>query len=157
MEELTVNNRFKLSCPEGFREMTEKEQKKLNMLGGGEALFLTSEEGHMVVSIGWKEVNAFAGLLLHMIRPVASVEANVSRAMAPYEYRKETALTRKIGGQAAEGFRYTYTAGDMPMAGESYVLRQGRMLTFFHVYLRDALREESLRQWNALLDAVEPL
>jgi len=25
------------------------------------------------------------------------------------------------------------------------------------VYLRDALREEGLRQWNALLDAVESL
>ena len=41
--------------------------------------------------------------------------------------------------------------------GESYVTRQGRSLTFFHVYLPDELREQGLLHWNALLDAVQPL
>ena len=157
MEELSVNNRFKLRCPEGFRLMTEDERDKLNLLGNGDTLCLTSEEGHMVVSVGWKEVNAFAGLMLRLVDPVKSMEASVNRAMAPYGYRQETALTRKIGGRAAQGFRYTYTAGGTPMVGESYVLQEGRTLTFFHVYLRDALREESLIRWNELLDAVRQL
>ena len=43
------------------------------------------------------------------------------------------------------------------MVGESYVTRQGRSLTFFHVYLPDELREQGLPHWNALLDAVQPL
>ena len=157
MEELNINNRFKLHCPDGFREMTEKERDKLNMLGDGSTLCLTSEEGHMVVSIGWKEGNPFAGLILRLIRPVTSVEASIARSMGPYGYRKETSLTRRIGDQTAEGFRYTYAAGGTPMVGESYVIREGRMLTFFHVYLRDALREESLVRWNELLDAVTTL
>ena len=152
-----IGSRFQLVCPEGFRPMTGQEQAKLNMAGGGETLCLTNEEGHMVVSMGWKEVGAFAGLLLHLIRPVKSVEAGVNRSMAPYGYRRETDLTRQIGGQKAEGFRYTYVAGGTPMAGESYVIREGRSLTFFHVYLRRELREESLAKWNELLDAVQPL
>lgn len=157
MTELTIHDRFRLTCPEGFRLMTEKERQKLHMAGAGDTLCLTGEESHMLVSIGWKEVSAFASLLLRLIRPVQSVEANISRSMAPYGYRRETTLTRQIGGQAAEGFRYTYTAGDTPMVGETYVLREGKSLTFFHVYLRAALREESLTQWNGLLDAVQPL
>ena len=157
MSELKINERFRLVCPEGFRELTEGEREKLNTLGGGDSLFLTHEEGHVAVSIGWKDVNAFAGLLLHLISPVSSVEASVNRAMAPYGYRKETMLARQIGGQIAKGFRYTYTAGDTPMVGESYVIWQGRSLTFFHTYYRAAERETSLPLWEGLLDAVQGL
>ena len=155
MNELKINGRFQLVCPEGFRPLTEAEREKLNTLGGGESLFLTNEEGHIAVSIGWKDVNAFAGFLLHLISPVSSVEASVNRAMAPYGYRKETMLERQIGGQIAKGFRYTYTAGNTPMVGESYVIREGRSLTFFHVYLREDQRDACLDQWNLPLDQVQ--
>ena len=97
MNELKINERFQLVCPEGFRPLTEAEREKLNTLGEGESLFLTDEEHHIAVSIGWKDVNAFAGFLLHLISPVSSVEASVNRAMAPYGYRKETMLERQIG------------------------------------------------------------
>lgn len=156
MKELIINERFKLICPQGFREMTEAERDQLNMLGDGDTLCLISEEGHMVVSIGWKQVNAVAGLLLHLISPARSMEASVNQAMSAYGYRRDAALERQIGGQSAKGFRYSYTA-QVPMVGESYVLRDGRSLTFFHAYTRDALREESLAAWQRLLDAVEPL
>ena len=156
MDPLTINGRFTMTCPEGWRVMTEKEKQKLNQTTDGDSLTLIHEEGQMIASIGWKEVNAFAGFLLNIIRPVTSTEASVNQSMAGYGYRKRDALTREIGGVKAEGFRYTYTAGT-PMVGESYVIRQGRSLTFFHVYLRDALREVSLERWNELLDAVQPL
>lgn len=157
MNELKINGRFRLVCPESFRDLTEAEREKLNTLGEGESLFLTNGEGHIAVSIGWKDVNAFAGLLLHLISPISSVEASVNRAMAPYGYRKETMLERQIGGQIAKGFRYTYTAGNTPMVGESYVIHQGRSLTFFHGYLRASMRESSLPRWEGLLDAVQGL
>ena len=156
MEKLTIGDRFSLVCPEGFRTLTEKERSKLNMLGGGESLCLTNEGNHIVASIAWKEVNAVAGLLLRLISPATSAEANVNRAMTPFGYRKETVLSRQIGGQSAEGFRYTYTAGGTPMVGETYVVRQGRSLVFFHGYIRGDRRDEYLAQWNGLLDAVEP-
>ena len=157
MNELKINERFQLVCPEGFRMLTEKEIAKLNTMGAGESLFLTDEADHIVASIGWKDVNAFASLLLHLVSPISSVEASVSRAMAPYGYRKETMLERQIGGQIAKGFRYTYTAGNTPMVGESYVIRQGRSLTFFHAYYRASERETSLHLWQSLLDAVQGL
>ena len=157
MNELKISERFQLICPESFRMLTEKEIAKLNTMGAGESLFLTDEANHIVASIGWKDVNAFAGFLLHLISPVSSVEASVNRAMAPYGYRKETMLERQIGHQPAKGFRYTYTAGDTPMVGESYVIRQGKSLTFFHGYLRASMRESSLPRWQELLDGVQPL
>ncbi len=158
MEALKIGGRFKLVCPDGFRLTTAEEQDRLHRMSDeGETLCLVNEEGHMIVSIGWKEVNAFAGLVLRLIRPVSSVEANVNRAMAPYGYRKETDLSREIGGRPGQGFRYTYVADDTPMVGETYVIREDRTLTFFHVYYRAAMRDGSLAQWNGLLDAVQPL
>ena len=107
----------------------------------------------MLVSIAWKKVNPVAGFFLHLIRPVVSMEAGVNHAMQGYGYQKETMLSRAIGGCPAQGFRYTYAAG-APMVGESYVIREGRSLTFFHVYVKADLREESLQRWETLLDAV---
>lgn len=156
MKELTVNGRFKLLCPESFREMTEAERNQLNMQGQSDTLCLVSEAGHTAVSIGWKQVSAFASLLLNIISPVKSMEASVNQAMSAYGYRQEETLTREIGGRPAQGFRFTYTAG-VPMVGESYVIREGRSLTFFHVYTRAAQQAESLAAWNELLDAVKPL
>ena len=127
------------------------------MSEAGDSLYLTLEESRLIVSMGWKEVNALAGILLHVIPPVASMEAAVNQSMAGYGFRRETRLTRQIAGQKAEGFRYTYTAGDNFMVGESYVIRSGRSLTFFHVYLPDELREQGLARWNELLDAVQSL
>ena len=156
MSDIKINDRFKLVCPEGFRPMTPQERTQLHVEEAGDILCLSTEDGNMAVSIGWKEVSFLAGLILHLIRPVKGVEAGVYRAMAPYGFRKETDLTRQIGGQNAAGFRYTYTAG-APMVGETYVIRQGKALTFFHMYLRESHREAGLSQWSALLDAVQPL
>ena len=157
MEQLTIGKRFTLTCPERFRPVTKKERDRFHMPESDDSLGLIREDDRIVASMGWKDVGAFAGILLHVISPAASVEASVSRDMAGYGYRKEKSLRREIGGVKAEGFRYTYTAGDNYMVGESYVTRQGRSLTFFHVYLPDELREQGLLHWNALLDAVQPL
>ena len=156
MSTLKINDKFRLVCPEGFRPMTKQERAQLRIAEEGEILCLSNEGEHMAVSIAWKEINFAVGLILHLIRPIKSVEASVNRAMAPYGFKRETSLTRQIGGQNAEGFRYTYVAGGTPMIGETYVIRQTRSLTFFHMYLREANREDGLVQWNVLLDAVEP-
>ena len=157
MEQLTIGKGFTLTCPEGFRPVTKKERDRFHMPESDDSLGLIREDDRIVASMGWKDVGAFAGILLHVISPAASVEASVSRDMAGYGYRKEKSLRREIGGVKAEGFRYTYTAGDTPMVGDSYVIRQGRSLTFFHAYYRASERETSLPLWQSLLDAVQGL
>ena len=157
MSAFKINDKFQLACPEGFRPMTKHERTQLRIAEEGDILCLTNEEEHMTVSVGWKDINVAAGLILHLIRPVKSVEAGVARSMNPYGYMRDTYLTRQIGGQKAEGFRYSYVVGDTAMIGETYVIRQMRSLTFFHMYLRAANRDNGLVQWNKLLDAVEPL
>ena len=157
MEQMTIGKRFTLICPEGFRTLSEEEKDRVHAASGADSLYLMREADRMIVSAGWKEVNALAGILLHVFSPVASMEAAVNQSMAGYGFRRETRLTRQIAGQKAEGFRYTYTAGDNPMVGESYVIRQGRSLTFFHAYFAAALRDQALVRWNQLLDAVEAM
>ena len=156
MSVFKISDRFQLVCPEGFRLLTEQERARLRVAAAGDFLCMTSEEEHMTVSIGWKDIGAAANLILRVIPPVKSVEASVARSMDAYGFTLETYLSRQIGGQRAEGFRYAYTAEDTAMIGETYVVRQTRSLTFFHMYLRAANRENGLVRWNALLDAVEP-
>lgn len=156
MNELTINDRFRLLLPESVRVMSDEEREKRDLPGDRDTLCLTDEAGSMIVSIGSKTVGAVANLILYLIKPAVSMEASVNQAMSGYGYRKETSLSREIGGCPAQGFRFTYTAGG-PMVGESYVVREGRSLTFFHVYLREDRRDACLALWERLLDGVQSL
>ena len=40
------------------------------------------------------------------------------------------------------------------MMGESYVLKSGKTLYYFHLYAREALEEESLACWETMLDSL---
>ena len=154
MNTLIISDRFKLLCPDGFRVLSKEEQAAINRLGDGESICLSNEDCHMLISIGWKAVGAFSSLFLSATALEKGMESRIRKAMQPYGYLKESVLTRQIAGRKAAGFRYTYTAQNTDMIGESYVFQSGRSIVYFHLYARAALRDPILSEWNELLGAV---
>ena len=151
MNEITLNDRVKLIYPEGFRLLSEEERGRLRMLEEGPGLSLSDPARHMLLSLGWTRLNPLSGLL-GAYDLAKNMESRVSRAMAPYGYRREGFGSRNVGGREASGFRYEYTAENVPMYGESYALKEGRTLYYFHLYARQELKEESLPLWGRLLE-----
>ena len=156
MEYLMISEQLKLPCPSGFHLMSDEEKAKLNFLESGEGFCLRNEDRHMLVSVGWRETGMLTAMLLSDISVEKNMESSIRQAMQPYGFRLETYLNRQIASGNAAGFRYTYTAQDTGMLSESYVLRSGRSVIYFHLYARDAFREESLPVWNDLLASVIP-
>ena len=73
------------------------------------------------------------------------MESAIRAAMQPYDYALDSFVTENLGGEAAEGFRYLYTAQNIRMIGETLSVKKGRTFYYIHCYLREELRDESLQ------------
>ena len=121
----------------------------------GQGECLSDPERHMIVSAAWKKIGGFSALLLNDKDLTKQMERNIGSSMRVFGYRAGGAVKRTVGGRQAEGFCYTYIAQDTAMYGESLVLRSGKTLYYFHLYAREALKEDSLPVWEALLAGTE--
>ena len=155
MEKVTVNNELVLSVPEGFRLKSEEEVKAMNMIGGGSIVCMEDPDRHVLISVGWKTVGALTALLFSSGSVAKTSEAQVARSMRQYGYKRGGFGKRTIGGKEADCFAFTYTAQDIPMAGESCVLKKDRMLYFFHVYGREENKAADLPMWETITVTAE--
>ncbi len=154
MERLLLNNELLLPCPDGFHPLDEEERAALPQLESGSGAVLSDPARHMLISVGWKQPNGFALLLLTDDEVAKRTEQTVRRAMQRFDYRAEGFLTRTIAGLPAKGFRYGYTAQGVEMCAETCILRRKKTLYYFHCYARAARREESFALWESVLGGI---
>ena len=153
--EILLNNEWKMTFPDGFRLLDEKERGALRFIAGGEGECLSDPARHMIVTLGWKTVGGLTALVLNGKDLARNMEKHISAPMQPYGYRPDGWRERPLGGGPAAGVRYRYRAQETDMLGESYVLKSGKTLYYFHLYARAALEKESLACWEALLDSLQ--
>ena len=155
MEHTILHDELKLFCPDGFHIMDQDERDRLHFLAEGSGVALSDPERHMLVSVAWTRFAGYTPLLLSNHALAKKTESDIRKGMQALGYRRESFLQRNVGGKSAEGFGYTYTAQGVAMYGESCTLKSRRALFYFHLYARDALREQSLPVWEALLSDAE--
>ena len=153
MQEVLLNDAMVLHSPEGFHRMTEAERSVVRVAEEGPWIGLSHPEKHILVTAGWKQAGGIAGLLSRGDL-AKNMEKRVRRPMQPYGYRLEGFTERSIAGEKAGGFRYSYRAQETDMYAESYALKHGGAVYYFHFYARAALKAESLPVWEELLGFV---
>lgn len=151
----TINRELTLTFPEGFHEMTGAELSGLRFIEEGPAACFANPDRHMIVTVGWKEVNMLKQALLIFADPVENMKGFIQEAFEPYSYRFERYLSGPIGTRTAGGLAYGYTAQDIRMVAEAWVLKSGGCLYYFNVYTREALRDENLPVWRELLASAQ--
>ncbi len=155
MIRMKLNINLEIVVPEGFHVMDENDARRRTILAGGEGAVLEDPERHAVISIGWKAVGRLALKILSTKNIAGRAERSIRRAMKGYDYYFEEETEPLIGGRKADGFRYTYFAQGVKMAGESDVVKFEQTLYYFHLYTRDALKEENRVTWNEILASAE--
>ncbi|MBR6473152.1 MAG: hypothetical protein IKS99_05470 [Firmicutes bacterium] len=155
MEFLKVNDQIILYYPEGFHVMDDAERSEMNFLEAGLSEVLSDPERHMLVTVGWKKSGGFASFMLNSKDLAKNMESKVSKAMAPAGYTLNGFMEKAVGGKTIEGFGYEYSAGGVDMYGESFALKTGKMLYYFHLYARKELLEDSLPVWEEMLNSAE--
>ena len=152
METVTVHG-LTLSYPENFQIMEEAERVKLRFAEEGEGVCLSAPEKHILISAACQPGEPLLPRLLGS-RELAAWRSNKpQRPAALQDYKLGAPLRRGVGGKSAEGFSYTYTAGGVPMYGETLVVRLGRAQYYLHFYARQALKGESIPVWEDFLAA----
>ena len=152
MERTVLNGKFILSYPEEFQRMEESDLRKLTFLQAP-AIALRDSDRHMVITAGWKKAG-IACLMLSTEEIAGKTEKTIRAAMAEFGYQLEGFSRRMIGGRKAEGFRYRYTARDVGMIGESFVMKNRGSVYNIHLYTRDGLLYENLPSWESILDSI---
>ena len=142
-----------LSYSEDFTVMDEAERAKLRFVEEGEGVCLSAPGRHILISAAWKLTDPLLPRLLGSRELAAWTSRKLEKPMALLDYKAGGVLRRSIGGRSADGFSYTYTANDIPMYGETLVVRDRRTLYYLHFYARQALTAESIPIWEDLLAA----
>ncbi len=151
---MLLNQELNLSWPDAFHVMDEAERSGLNFIAEGEGLCLSAPEQHIVASVGWKKLGAFAAFLISTGEAAERMKKSIRKAMASFRYRSEEAVTADLSGEKARGIRYLYDVRDTGMLGESYVIRYRKTLYYFNFYTRAALKEENQDLRNGILASV---
>ena len=150
-----VLNDITISYPAGFHVLDDAERGRLHFIEVGDGVCLSDPERHMLISIAYKKVGGLTSVLLKGRDLAKAMETAVRKSMQPFEYQSVGSIKRMVGSCESEGFCYTYTAQNIPMYGESLVLRSGKAAYYFHLYARDGLRAESIPVWEELLGSVD--
>ena len=137
--------------PEDYHILDEAERAKLRFAEEGEGVCLSAPEKHILISLACVQVGPLLPRLLGSREIAAHAAKKIEKPMSLLDYKAGPLLRRSVGGQSAEGFSYTYTAQDIPMYGETLVVRGGRVLYYLHLYARQALQRESVDEWVRLL------
>lgn len=151
MEFVTLNSELKFPVPDGFHVMDEEEMSGMTMIAVGPGICLKDPERHIVVSVGYKKAGLLTSKMLSQKDIATKSEGSIRQAMKPYRYWPDGAGKREVGGLAADGFRYLYSAQETDMYAETYVLKKGKTFYYFHVYMRAALKEKSMPVWEEML------
>ena len=157
MKQILINNKLLVSFPESFFQMDKEEKASLGA-DSDKIVALKSTELHIVVSIGWKNVDGVRGLFNKILMgndPVKNMESFFQKRIKKYGYKKEEYLQCEAGGMTAEGLHYTYTSQGIAMTGESYVLKKEQTLYYLHCYYRTDLSQESRIICKQLLDSIQ--
>ena len=151
MKTIVLDDALHVSFPDDFQEMSREERAALKGCADDHAICLKSAKQHIIFSLAWVK----DGLLSKMLRGndlVKNAENYYKKRMRPYGYKTLGYVTRNIGGENADGLRYTYTAQGIDMTGETCALRRDNKLYYIHCYYRTELSEESRENIEQILD-----
>ena len=155
MTEKRWDETFVLEIPEGFSEPDEEQKKTMRFPWGEADVILQDPVRHMIISLGSKKAGGLVSFLAGNVKEVVkTTESKTAKAMNPFGYSFEGDLERTVAETDAYGYRYSYTARDTAMSGETYMMKTGSTFRYLHVYYRTVLKEESIPVWNAFLDSI---
>lgn len=153
MKTKVLNDELCFSYHDEFREMDEAEITKLAAGGQPPQFAVTDPDRHMIITIGYRKIPGFSAMMLNEKDIAKKAEPQIAGPMKPFGYQLEGFVSEAIGNKNAEGFRYTYTAQEIAMYGETLAAKAGKNLYYIHCYFRAALKEESLKVLGEILAA----
>ncbi len=151
MKQIVMNEKLELSYPENVHVMSDAEKAELQFIRNGEGYCLSDPETHILISLGWEKLKGFQNLMLSAKDLASYGEKAVAEAMKQYGYVSCANEQTEIAGVKAGMYSYRYVVKDVPMYGESCVLKKDGTAYYLHLYTRTEYREENVKVWKDIL------
>ena len=152
---MTIKGKMNISLPESFSPLDRSSRESMHFYGREPEMCMSDKDRYMLVIAGYQQLPLISRIMLKEGEVVRSMEKSCSLAMKDFNYKLQEFMSRQIGGKTASCFRYTYSAEEVPMEGESCFIRDGKLIYSLYVYYRKQLREESLTAWESILDSIK--
>ena len=152
---MLLNDELELKIPQEALIYDEAERNALNTTGGAPQFVIGWKENHLIVSVAWKKVNGFAAMLVSTKDACKNAEKAIAEAQRPFGYQLKEFKSTTIGGEKTEGFRYTYTAQDIDMTADTFVIKRKSTFYYIYCYSRTANAETNDALWQNLLTQAE--
>ena len=154
MKKLTVNGELTLSCPDGFREMSQEELAKAYADRTAKRAGIWDETRHIILVVQWHKANVLLAALTDPKSTLRGAEFRLRRLLKDSEYHQTDTFTREIAGRDARAFRYEYRVHGVMQEGEVYLLKKKTNVYIIYTYTRIPVTEEARRVIGEILNSV---
>ncbi|MBR4163081.1 MAG: hypothetical protein IKR11_06120 [Solobacterium sp.] len=149
-----LNQKYLLSYTDEFKMLDGDELKQLNFLNEGAGICLRNEERHIMITAAWKQVGGFTSMMLNDKDLVKNAEEYIRKANKAYQYHYDGPVQLEAAGQKAEGFQYGYHVQDTDMTGICCVIKDGKTVYYFYLYVRKENEEEGIQIFRQMLENI---
>ena len=152
---MVINGKMSISFPESFLPLDQATREKMHFYVSEPEVCLQDKERHMIVIMNHQQLPLISRMMLKDKEVVSSLEKSCAQAMKNFDYSLVKFMSQQIDGKMAYGFRYIYTAEAVPMEGECFTIRDGKLLYNLYVYYRKLLRDDSVSKWESIMDSIK--
>lgn len=151
----TINDSLTLTIPDPFSVMEAEELHQLSRHGGDPFRWgARDRERHVILAAVWKQYPAPL-LFLAGLKSMARRNLELVRKACPgRELRSVEFLSIHAGEFPAEGYRFTYSEGDMPQTQTTFLLKKGRVVYGLLCFGREENRAADQSMFLGVMDSL---
>lgn len=132
MSRQIINETFPLRIPDSFTVMSESDLRDLSKNGGDPFGWgVRDQDRHLIITALWKRYPAWLAWIADLKSIAKKNEQLTAGAYAGHSYRLHEFFSLQAGEEKAEGFRYSYRAGDVIQAVDCYLVKEGKTVYAF--------------------------
>ena len=155
MGQATVNGALRVRWPEGFSELSEAELRQMYANVDNSRWGLRDAERRMVVTVLWQQPNRALVWLADMGAVARRNESLVEEAYKGKDPRMLGPFSRRIAGQRAEGYRFTFQAQEGRKLVETLLFKHKGFIYSVTCMGPEETGQENQKVFGRILDEIQ--
>lgn len=141
-----------LFYPDEFVLLGEEETNQMKFYNDSKGICIKSDDRHMIITVGYKEVNILVNLIISRKDLVKNTLADISSAMKEYDFKFINIISSIADDKEINGFSYEYISENIPMYGEAYIIKRNNNIYYLYLYSRKDNLDTNLNIWKDIID-----
>ena len=128
MSKATVNGLMSIEIPEGFHTMSAEELRQAYRDDNPDRWGMWDQERHVMVTVMWKEYSRLMMMLADVKGICRKNEQIAAKGYGNNGYECGGFFSVNVDGEKAEGYRFSYSVGDVEQSAETILFKLGKTI-----------------------------